>query len=179
MDAKPTRRLLGSFARRLGTFWLGLLMTQPLWAADEINLINLEDAKADMLQLDRMLSRLSQQTFQREQSTLLLSLTPNSALRIRSISIALDGRTIVNRDFDAVANQSLNQGGMIRLWQNNLLPGSHELRVQLTPASNHAPVVQQFTFSKTGVRSLIGLQWLERPVPNQPPLRLVEWVEHE
>jgi hypothetical protein len=176
---KMTNRHPESRTALMGAFLSCVLLGSTVQAAEENNLINLEDAKADMLQLDRMLSRLTQQAFQPEQSTLLFGLTPNSSLRIRQLSVVLDGRTIVNQAFDAQANQSLNQGGMIRLWQSNLLPGRHELTVQLTPEGSQPPIVQQFQFSKTAVRSLIGLQWSERPFPGQRPLRLVEWIEHE
>ncbi len=139
---------------------------------------NLEDAKSDVLQLDRTLARLKQRLLLPNRSLMLFGITPKSQLTVSSLQVSLDGRALPTRSYDQNALNALLMGGMDTLFDANLKVGVHTLDITVTQ-TNKPPVSQRIQFTKTVPRDILGIQLVERPGPGELPLRLVEWSQHD
>lgn len=140
---------------------------------------NLEDAKSDILQLDRDLALLEQRTFLKQRTTLLFGLSPKSKQSVSQLRLSLDGKPLLTHNFDPQQMTSLKKGGMAPLWDQNLPVGTHSLDVELVETTSNRTIKQRFDFKKTSERSLMAIQLVERPAPNAPPIKLIEWKRYE
>ncbi len=139
---------------------------------------NLEDAKSDVLQLDRSLAHLKQRLLLPNRSLVLFGITPKSQLTVQSLQVSLDGRPLPARQYDKDALSALLMGGMDTIMDANLKKGVHTLDVTVSQA-NKAPITQRIQFTKSVAKNIIGVQLIERPGPGELPLRLVEWGQHD
>lgn len=139
---------------------------------------NLENAKSDVLQLDRSLAHLKQRLLLPNRSLVLFGITPKSQLTVNSLQLTLDGRPLPVRQYDQNALSALLMGGMDTLMDANLKPGIHTLDITVGQV-NKAPISQRIQFTKTVPKDILGIQLVERPGPGEQPLRLVEWAQHD
>ena len=139
---------------------------------------NLEDAKSDVLQLDRSLAHLKQRLLLPNRSLVLFGITPKSQLTVQTLQVSLDGRPLPTRQYDQNALNALLMGGMDTLMDANLKSGVHTLDITVTQA-NKALISQRIQFTKTVSKDILGIQLVERPGPGELPLRLVEWSQHD
>ena len=140
---------------------------------------NLEDAKSDILQLDRDLSLLEQRVLLTERTTLLFGLSAKSQLTVQSLAVQIDGKPVKTMLFDQRQVDSLRKGGMATLLDFNLAKGEHVLTVDLTDGRTAQHLQQTFRFNKTNARNIMALEWSERPAPNTPPIKLIEWNQND
>lgn len=140
---------------------------------------NLEDAKSDILQLDRDLALLEQRTFLKQRTAFLFGLSPKSKQSVNALRLTLDGRPLLSVNFDQQQMDSLKKGAMAPLWDQNLEVGSHRLEVELVETTTNRTLTQHFDFKKTTERSLMAIQLVERPAPNASPIKLIEWKRYE
>jgi hypothetical protein len=171
-----------------GIYWHGSLIViavllhalcNPAHADDSIPPpSNLEDARSDVLQLDRDLAHLKQRIFQPQRTVLLFGITPLSKLTVNSVQVSLDGRPLPSHQYNQGALDALLKGGMDTLMDSNLSPGAHELNVTVSQ-NNHATITQQIKFTKTVEKDILGIQLVERPGLGELPLKLVEWSQHD
>ena len=188
-------RLLHDFQRmarsRLvssGLHWHGALIAtavimyslcNPVFANDTLPApSNLEDAKSDVLQLDRDLAHLKQRFLLPQRTVLLFSLTPKSKLTVNSVQISLDGHPLPNRQYDQVALDALLKGGADTVMDANLKKGAHVLDVTVIQI-NREKITQRIEFTKTVSKNILGVQLIEHPGVGELPLRLVEWSQHD
>jgi hypothetical protein len=139
---------------------------------------NLEDAKSDVLQLDRSLAHLKQRLLLPNRSLVLFGLTPKSQLTVQSVQVSLDGAPLPVRQYDKDALNALLAGGMDTVMDTNLKTGNHTFDVTVTQA-NKSPISQRIQFTKTVKKDILGIQLVEHPGPGELPLRLVEWSQHD
>jgi hypothetical protein len=154
-------------------------LCHPAYADDSIpSPSNLEDARSDVLQLDRDLAHLKQRIFQPERSVLLFGVTPLSKLRVSSLQVSLDGRPLPTRQYDQGAQNALLKGGMDTVMDANLRVGAHVMDVTVSQ-NNITPITQHIKFTKTVAKDILGIQLIERPGLGELPLKLVEWSQHD
>lgn len=139
---------------------------------------NLEDARSDVLQLDRDLAHLKQRIFQPERTVLLFGMTPLGKLTVNTVQVSLDGRALPVRKYDQGALNALLKGGMDTLMDDNLKIGPHVLDVTVSQ-NDHATITQQIKFTKTVAKDILGIQLIEYPGLGEQPLKLVEWSQHD
>lgn len=139
---------------------------------------NLEDAKSDVLQLDRDLAHLKQRLLLPQRTQLLFGLTPKSKLTVNTVQITLDGRALPDRRYDQVALDALLKGGSDTVMDANLSVGTHVLDVTVLQ-NNHEKITQRIEFKKTVPKDILGIQLIERPGVGELPLKLVEWSQHD
>lgn len=139
---------------------------------------NLEDARSDVLQLDRDLAHLKQRIFQPERTVLLFGITPLGKLAVNKLQVSLDGRPLPTREYDQDALNALLKGGMDTLMDANLKVGSHVLDVTVSQ-NNRETITQQIKFTKTATKDILGIQLIEHPGLGEQPLKLVEWSQHD
>ncbi len=140
---------------------------------------DLEGAKSDILQLDRDLAQLENRLVLTERTTLLFGLSAKSKQKLSSISVKIDNKPTLTASFTADQVDSLHKGGMATLKDFNLPIGAHVLDVSLQDATSGKRVEQRFNFNKATARNIMALEWVERPAPNQPPIKLIEWNRHD
>jgi hypothetical protein len=140
---------------------------------------NLEDAKSDILQLDRDLALLEQRTFLKQRTTLLFGLSPKSKQSVSVLRLTLDGQPLLTMNFAQQHMSSLKKGGMAPLWDQNLAVGMHSLEVEIVETTTNRTIKQRFDFKKGSERNLMALQLVERPAPNTSPIKLIEWKYYE
>ncbi|MDE2420706.1 MAG: hypothetical protein KGO49_05935 [Gammaproteobacteria bacterium] len=139
---------------------------------------NLEDARSDVLQLDRDLAHLKQRIFQPQRTVLLFGMTPLGKLTVNSVQVSLDGRPLPTRQYDQGALNALLKGGMDTLMDANLKAGPHVLDVTVSQ-NDRATITQQIKFTKTVAKDILGIQLIEHPGLGEQPLKLVEWSQHD
>jgi hypothetical protein len=171
-----------------GLHWHGALIAtavimyslcNPVFADDALPApSNLEDAKSDVLQLDRDLAHLKQRLLLPERTVLLFSLTPKSKLTVSGVQFSLDGRPLPDRQYDEGALNALLKGGADTIMDANLKVGAHVLDVTVLQ-NNHQKITQRIEFTKTVRKDILGVQLIEHPGVGEPPLRLVEWSQHD
>ncbi len=171
-----------------GLHWHGALIAiavvlhalcNPVYADDSIPApSNLEDARSDVLQLDRDLAHLKQRILQPDRTVLLFGITPLGKLSVNTLEISLDGRPLPTRQYDEGALNALLKGGMDTVMDANLSVGSHVLDVTVLQ-NDRAKITQQIKFTKTVAKDILGVQLLEHPGLGESPLKLVEWSQHD
>ncbi|MEY4517254.1 MAG: hypothetical protein RL180_1600 [Pseudomonadota bacterium] len=139
---------------------------------------NLEDAKSDILQLDRDLALLDSRLLLTNRTTLLFGLSAKSQLSIRSLTLTLDNQPFNTQTFDDAQVDSLRKGGMATIRDFNLPTGQHVLNVMIEDVAGKR-LEQRFNFKKTNPRNIMALEWSERPAPNTPPIKLIEWIRND
>lgn len=167
---------------RQGAVLITLLSTLSgvAWGDDDLPPpSNLEDAKSDILQLDRDLSQLENRLILTTRTTLLFGLSAKSQQNLSNITVNIDNKPMVSLNLTAQQVDSLHKGGMATLKDFNLPMGAHVLDVSLQDATSGKRVEQRFTFNKAIARNIMALEWVERPAPNQPPIKLIEWNRHD
>ncbi|MBC7752294.1 MAG: hypothetical protein H7Z73_11390 [Candidatus Saccharibacteria bacterium] len=163
----------------LGTAIVLCSLCNPVLADDALPApSNLEDAKSDVLQLDRDLAHLKQRLLLPQRTQLLFGLTPKSKLTVNTIQISLDGRVLPDRQYDQVALDALLKGGSDTVMDANLSVGIHVLDVTVLQ-NNHEKITQRIEFKKTVPKDILGIQLIERPGVGELPLKLVEWSQHD
>lgn len=140
---------------------------------------NVEDAKSDILQLDRDISALEQRVFLTEKTTILFNLPAKTSQSVSNIQLILDGQPIVNSTFSESNIKSLKKGGMAPLWEQNLSMGKHRLEVSLFEVSSNRTIAQSFNFEKKSARTFMALQLIERPLPDETPIKLIVWNRND
>ncbi len=139
---------------------------------------NLEDAKSDVLQLDRDLAHLKQRLLLPQRTQLIFGLTPKSKLTVNSVQVSLDGRPLPDRQYDQVALDALLKGGADTVMDANLKVGAHVLDVTVLQ-TNREKITQRIEFTKTVPKDILGIQLIEHPGVGELPLKLVEWSQHD
>ncbi len=154
-------------------------LCNPVFADDALPApSNLEDAKSDVLQLDRDLAHLKQRLLLPQRTVLLFGLTPKSKLTVNSVLISLDGRPLPDRQYDQVALDALLKGGADTIMDANLKVGAHVLEVTVLQ-NNRDKISQSIEFTKTVSKDILGIQLIEHPGVGELPLKLVEWSQHD
>jgi hypothetical protein len=171
-----------------GLHWHGALIViavllqalcHPAYADESIPApSNLEDARSDVLQLDRDLAHLKQRIFQPERSVLLFGMTPLGKLTVNSLQVDLDGHPLPTRKYDQAALNALLKGGMDTVMDANLSVGAHVLDITVSQ-NNNVNITQHIKFTKTVAKDILGIQLIERPGLGELPLKLVEWSQHD
>jgi hypothetical protein len=171
-----------------GLHWHGALIViavllqalcHPAYADESIPApSNLEDARSDVLQLDRDLAHLNQRIFQPERSVLLFGMTPLGKLTVNSLQVDLDGHPLPTRKYDQAALNALLKGGMDTVMDANLSVGAHVLDITVSQ-NNNVNITQHIKFTKTVAKDILGIQLIERPGLGELPLKLVEWSQHD
>ncbi|WP_410211840.1 hypothetical protein [Aquirhabdus sp.] len=139
---------------------------------------NLEDAKSDVLQLDRDLAHLKQRMLLPERTVLLFGLTPRSQLSVQSVQISIDGKALPIRQYDQSSLGALLKGGMDTVMDANLKTGIHMIDIVVVQ-TNRPKLTQRIEFTKTISKDILAVQLLEHPGVGERPLRLVEWSQHD
>ena len=154
-------------------------LCNPVFADDALPApSNLEDAKSDVLQLDRDLAHLKQRLLLPQRTVMLFGLTPKSKLTVNSVQISLDGNPLPVRQYDQLALDALLKGGSDTVMDANLKVGAHVLDVTVLQ-NNHEKITQRIEFTKTVAKNILGIQLIERPGIGELPLKLVEWSQHD
>jgi hypothetical protein len=154
-------------------------LCNPVYAEESIPApSNLEDARSDVLQLDRDLAHLKQRILQPQRTVLLFGMTPLGKLTVNTLQLSLDGRPLPTRQYDQGALNALLKGGMDTVMDSNLSVGAHVLDVTVLQ-NDRAKITQQIKFNKTVAKDILGIQLIERPGPGELPLKLVEWSQHD
>lgn len=171
-----------------GLHWHGALIVaavvlyslcNPVFADDALPApSNLEDAKSDVLQLDRDLAHLKQRLLLPQRTVLLFGITPKSKLSVNNVQISLDGRPLPVREYDQVALDALLKGGADTIMDANLKVGVHVIDITVSQ-NNRNKITQRIEFTKTVPKDILGIQLVERPGVGELPLRLVEWSQHD
>lgn len=139
---------------------------------------NLEDAKSDVLQLDRDLAHLKQRLLLPQRTVLLFGITPKSKLTVNSVQISLDGHPLPVREYDQQALDALLKGGADTVMDANLKQGAHVLEITVSQ-KNREKITQRIEFTKVVPKNILGIQLVERPGVGELPLKLVEWSQHD
>lgn len=154
-------------------------LCNPVFADDALPApSNLEDAKSDVLQLDRDLAHLKQRLLLPQRTVMLFGITPKSKLTVNSVQISLDGRPLPVREYDQQALDALLKGGSDTVMDANLKKGAHILEITVTQ-NNREKITQQIEFTKTVSKNILGIQLIERPGVGERPLKLVEWSQND
>ncbi|GAC1377487.1 MAG: hypothetical protein NVS3B3_18890 [Aquirhabdus sp.] len=154
-------------------------LCNPVFADDALPApSNLEDAKSDVLQLDRDLAHLKQRLLLPQRTVLLFGMTPKSKLTVNQVQIVLDGRPLATREYDQVALDALQKGGADTMMDANLKVGAHVLDVTVLQ-NNRSRISQRIEFTKTVPKDILGIQLIEHPGVGELPLKLVEWSQHD
>ncbi len=154
-------------------------LCNPVFADDALPApSNLEDAKSDVLQLDRDLAHLKQRLLLPQRTVMLFGLTPKSKLTVNSVQISLDGNPLPVRQYDQLALDALLKGGSDTVMDANLKVGAHVLDVTILQ-NNQEKITQRIEFTKTVAKNILGIQLIERPGIGELPLKLVEWSQHD
>jgi hypothetical protein len=140
---------------------------------------NLEDAKSDILQLDRDLALLDNRLLLTSRTLLLFGLSAKSQLSIDSLALTLDNQPLKTVTFDPPQVDSLRKGGMATILDFNLPQGAHVLEVDVVDGRTGKHLQQRFSFKKSNARNIMALEWSERPAPNSPPIKLIEWSQND
>lgn len=154
-------------------------LCNPVFADDALPApSNLQDAKSDVLQLDRDLAHLKQRLLLPQRTVLLFGLTPKSKLTVNSVQISLDGSPLPVRQYDQLALDALLKGGYDTMMDANLKVGAHVLEITVLQ-NNREKITQRIEFTKTVAKNILGVQLIERPGVGEMPLKLVEWSQHD
>lgn len=154
-------------------------LCNPVFADDALPApSNLQDAKSDVLQLDRDLAHLKQRLLLPQRTVLLFGLTPKSKLTVNSVQIILDGSPLPVRQYDQLALDALLKGGYDTMMDANLKVGAHVLEITVLQ-NNREKITQRIEFTKTVAKNILGVQLIERPGVGEMPLKLVEWSQHD
>ncbi|HEY4714085.1 MAG TPA: hypothetical protein VIH30_07610 [Aquirhabdus sp.] len=154
-------------------------LCNPVFADDALPApSNLQDAKSDVLQLDRDLAHLKQRLLLPQRTVLLFGLTPKSKLTVNSVQISLDGSPLPVRRYDQLALDALLKGGYDTMMDANLKVGAHVLEITVLQ-NNREKITQRIEFTKTVAKNILGVQLIERPGVGEMPLKLVEWSQHD
>ncbi len=154
-------------------------LCKPAFAEESIQApSNLEDAKSNLLQLDRDLARLKQNILQPNRTLLLFGLTPLSKLTVNTLQVSINGRPLPVRKYDQSQLGTLLKGGMDTVMDANLPVGAHVFDITVLQNSRQQ-ITQQIKFNKAVAKNIVGIKLIEQPGPGELPLKLVEWSQHD
>ena len=154
-------------------------LCKPAFAEESIQApSNLEDAKSNLLQLDRDLARLKQNILQPNRTLLLFGLTPLSKLTVNTLQVSINGRPLPVRKYDQSQLGTLLKGGMDTVMDANLPVGEHVFDITVLQNSRQQ-ITQQIKFNKAVAKNIVGIKLIEQPGPGELPLKLVEWSQHD
>jgi hypothetical protein len=139
---------------------------------------DLENAKSNLLQLDRDLARLKHDILMPNRTVLLFGLTPLSKLTVNTLAVSINGRPLPVRKYDQGQLDTLLKGGMDTVMDANLPVGDHVFDITVLQ-NNRKQTTQQIQFKKTVAKNIMGIKLIEQPGPGELPLKLVEWSQHD
>ncbi len=139
---------------------------------------DIENAKLNLLQLDRDLERLKQNILMPNRTVLLFGLTPLSQLTVNTLQVTINGRPLPVRKYDQSQLATLLKGGMDTVMDTNLPVGDHIFDITVLQ-NNRNQITQQIKFKKTVAKNIVGIKLIEQPGPGELPLKLVEWSQND
>ena len=148
--------------------------TPPNMTATELS--NLEQAKADTLLLDRQLSDLENRLLYPARTILVFGLSAKTTKKISTLNYALDNSPFKQMTLNNSQILSLQQGGMVTLFDDNLGRGVHQLSINFVETTTGQVYNQAFVFAKRIPKNIIGLKLQDRPPPGSKPIKLQEWA---
>jgi len=140
----------------------------------------MQAVKQEILEINREILSLEEQLLypQGQQVVVFVSLTADSPLKIKSISLSLDGQVVSRHVYTQSEEAALHSGGIQRLYVGRLLDGTHDVDVSLSGTGTGG---QQFRrqqsakITKGSGRKVMELKIAAVDKRTEPQFTIHEW----
>lgn len=156
------------------------LLAGTAHAADPALDTRVQDAKADVIQLNRDLLVLEEELLfpASTQVALFVSMDVGKFFDLESVQIKLDDKNVTNYLYSPLEVQALHRGGVQRVYLGNLKAGEHAIDAFFTGRGPHERDYRRATtlkFTKGSEPTYIELQINDRQPKLQPEFEVKVW----
>lgn len=155
-------------------------LAAPAWSADAVMDEQLQDLKAEILDLNRELFLLEEELLfpANTQIAVFLSLDVGEFFALDSVQLKLDGKPVSNYLYTKREVEALHRGGVHQLYLGNIKTGEHELVAIFTGVGPHGREYRRgasLEFDKRIGAKFVELRISDRESKQQPEFVVREW----